>query len=107
MGARGERALGGARDVGFCPRGGAQGTRDATELCARVGEGGSPAVSVGRADSRVRAQGDAPAFETVFGSTFEMSQAERKINRYFVFEKTEKLTSLLGSLKQFAMSRLE
>lgn len=74
-----ESSLGGARD-GFYFRGGAQRTRDATEKCAEVGEGGSPAVSLGRADNHVRAKGDAPAIETVFGSTFKMGQAKRKIN---------------------------
>lgn len=75
-----ERALGGARDVGFHCRGGAQRTGDATDKNTGVGEGGCRVASVGYTDRHVPAMGDAPGPETVCGSIFKMGQAKRETN---------------------------
>ena len=89
MGAQ-KPALGGARDVGFHRRGGAQRTGDATES-EGVGEGGYLAVSVGPADKHVPATVDAPP-PKLFGALSKNEPSEKKNKVIFIFKETKKRT---------------
>lgn len=76
---------GGARHVGLHSRGGAR--RRGTRLKVLQGLAkGPPVVSVGHADWEVRATRDAPATETVLGSTFKMGQAKGRGEIVLIFK---------------------
>lgn len=102
-----ERALGwgGGMSV-FTPGVGRRGRGTRLKHSAGVGEGGSPAVSIGRADQQELATVDVPATETVGALSGWAGRREKQINIFFIFQETKKMTWLLEKLKQFAISRL-
>ena len=71
-----ERVLGWGEACGFALEGWGEKTGDAAESVQGLAKG-PPAVSVGHADWEVRATRDAPAAETVSGSTFKVGEAKR------------------------------
>lgn len=92
----------------FTPGVGRRGEGTRLKHGAGVGEGGSPAVSVGRADRRAQATGDAPASGTVGALSGWASWREKQTDViYFSGDEKEDVSFVIKSkLKQFVILRL-